>query len=95
MRWGGGKEGGRRDAAAVCFGPPVAALANLHRSSLWCSLSSSVSDLLHKALKERTLDSSSSGSSLDCVSEEARGALPSLISLMVSVDVKPDVLLQL
>ena len=33
------------------------------------------------------------GSSLDCVSEEVRGALPSLISLMVSVDVKPYVLL--
>ena len=31
-------------------------------------------------------------SSLDCVSEEVRGAPPSLISLMVSVDVKPYVL---
>ena len=28
-------------------------------------------------------------SSLDCVSEEVRGVLPSLISLPVSVDVKP------
>ena len=32
-------------------------------------------------------------SSRDCVSEEASGALPSLISLTVSVDVKPYVLL--
>ena len=30
-------------------------------------------------------------SSRDCVSEEVSGTLPSLISLMVSVDVKPDV----
>ena len=34
-------------------------------------------------------------SSRDCVSEEVSGALPSLISLMVSVDVKPYVLLLL
>ena len=36
-----------------------------------------------------------SESSRDCVSEEVSGALPSLISLMVSVDVKPYVLLLL
>ena len=36
-----------------------------------------------------------SESSRDCVSEEVSGALPSLISLTVSVDVKPYVLLLL
>ena len=35
-----------------------------------------------------------SESSRDCVSEEVSGALPSLISFMVSVDVKPHVLLR-